>query len=75
MVFFPVLCCEKPTGGNGATRAPIRIDLNKDGSLSSQSIVLLIDNKSQDVSPSKNFFFPIYKYDIAMKLYCSILVA
>lgn len=75
MVFFPVLCCEKPTGGNGATRAPIRIDLNKDGSLSSQSIVLLIDNKSQDVSPSKNFFFSIYKYDIAMKLYCSILVA
>lgn len=57
MVFFPVLHCEKPTGGNGATRAPIRIDLNKDGSLSSQSIVLLIDNKSQDVSPSKNFFF------------------
>lgn len=75
MVFFPVLRCEKPTGGNGATRAPIRIDLNKDGSLSSQSIVLLIDNKSQDVSPSKNFFFSIYKYDIAMKLYCSILVA
>ncbi|KAH9684723.1 Dynamin-2A [Citrus sinensis] len=48
LIGHPIL----PTGGNGATRAPIRIDLNKDGSLSSQSIVLLIDNKSQDVSPS-----------------------
>ncbi|ESR44727.1 hypothetical protein CICLE_v10000216mg [Citrus x clementina] len=48
LIGHPIL----PTGGNGATRAPICIDLNKDGSLSSQSIVLLIDNKSQDVSPS-----------------------
>lgn len=48
LIGHPIL----PTGGNGATRAPIRIDLNKDGSLSGQSIVLLIDNKSQDVSPS-----------------------
>lgn len=41
-----------PTGEGGATRAPISIDLNRDGSLSSKSIVLQIDNKSQQVSAS-----------------------
>ncbi|KAI6685219.1 hypothetical protein NL676_031132 [Syzygium grande] len=41
-----------PTGEGGATRAPICIDLNRDGSLSSKSIVLQIDNKSQQVSAS-----------------------
>ncbi|XWS21988.1 hypothetical protein CRYUN_Cryun30bG0105000 [Craigia yunnanensis] len=41
-----------PTGENGATRAPISIDLQKDGSISSKSIILQIDNKSQQVSAS-----------------------
>ncbi|KAK4433600.1 Dynamin-2A [Sesamum alatum] len=41
-----------PTGEGGATRAPIVIDLTRDGSLSSKSIVLQIDSKSQQVSAS-----------------------
>ncbi|KAK2993044.1 hypothetical protein RJ640_024918 [Escallonia rubra] len=41
-----------PTGEGGATRAPICIDLNRDGSLSSKSIILQIDSKSQTVSAS-----------------------
>ncbi|CAN4110770.1 unnamed protein product [Withania somnifera] len=41
-----------PTGEGGATRAPICIDLEKDSSLSSKSIILQIDSKSQQVSAS-----------------------
>ncbi|KAL2231825.1 dynamin-2A [Sesamum indicum] len=41
-----------PTGEGGATRAPIRVDLTRDGSLSSKSIILQIDSKSQPVSAS-----------------------
>nr|GEZ85170.1 dynamin-2A-like [Tanacetum cinerariifolium] len=41
-----------PTGEGGATRAPICIDLKRDGNLSSKSIILQIDNKSQPVSAS-----------------------
>ncbi|XP_077217503.1 dynamin-2A-like [Tasmannia lanceolata] len=48
LIGHPVL----PTGENGATRAPISIDLHRDSSLSSRSIVLQIDNKSQQVSAS-----------------------
>ncbi|EEF34560.1 Dynamin-2A, putative [Ricinus communis] len=48
LIGHPVL----PTGENGATRAPISIDLNRDGSLSTKSIILQIDNKSQQVSAS-----------------------
>ncbi|GAV63300.1 PH domain-containing protein/Dynamin_N domain-containing protein/Dynamin_M domain-containing protein/GED domain-containing protein [Cephalotus follicularis] len=48
LIGHPVL----PTGENGATRAPISIDLNRDDSLSSKSIILQIDNKSQQVSAS-----------------------
>uniref|UniRef100_A0A7N0RC73 dynamin GTPase n=1 Tax=Kalanchoe fedtschenkoi TaxID=63787 RepID=A0A7N0RC73_KALFE len=48
LIGHPVL----PTGENGATRAPISIDLQRDGSLSGKSIVLQIDNKSQQVSAS-----------------------
>ncbi|XP_074582405.1 dynamin-2A-like [Curcuma longa] len=48
VVGHPIL----PTGENGATRAPITIDLEIDGSLSSKSIILQIDNKSQQVSAS-----------------------
>ncbi|ESR55005.1 hypothetical protein CICLE_v10018754mg [Citrus x clementina] len=48
LIGHPVL----PTGENGATRAPISIDLHKDGALSSKSIILQIDNKSQQVSAS-----------------------
>ncbi|KAF3332117.1 dynamin-2A-like isoform X1 [Carex littledalei] len=48
LIGHPVL----PTGENGATRAPICIDLQRDSSLSSRAIVLLIDNKSQQVSAS-----------------------
>ncbi|KAK8919154.1 Dynamin-2A [Platanthera zijinensis] len=46
LIGHPVL----PTGENGATRAPISIDLQRDDSLSSKSIVLQIDSKSQQVS-------------------------
>ncbi|XP_031249572.1 dynamin-2A-like isoform X1 [Pistacia vera] len=48
LIGHPIL----PTGGNGATRAPICVQLNRDSSLSAQAIQLLIDNKSQEVSPS-----------------------
>ncbi|KAL5982575.1 Dynamin-2A [Asimina triloba] len=48
LIGHPVL----PTGENGATRAPIGIDLQRDTSLSSRNIVLQIDNKSQQVSAS-----------------------
>lgn len=48
LIGHPVL----PTGENGATRAPICIDLNRDTSVSSRSIILQIDNKSQQVSAS-----------------------
>ncbi|XP_038713931.1 dynamin-2A-like [Tripterygium wilfordii] len=48
LIGHPVL----PTGENGATRLPISIDLQRDGSISSKSIILQIDNKSQQVSAS-----------------------
>lgn len=41
-----------PTGENGATRAPIVVELQREPGLSSKSIVLQIDNKSQPVSSS-----------------------
>ncbi|KAG8094240.1 hypothetical protein GUJ93_ZPchr0012g21536 [Zizania palustris] len=48
LIGHPVL----PTGENGATRAPIVVDLQRDPGLSSKSIVLQIDTKSQQVSAS-----------------------
>ncbi|XP_021891586.1 dynamin-2B-like [Carica papaya] len=48
LIGHPVL----PTGENGATRAPISLELNRDASLSSKAIILQIDNKSQQVSAS-----------------------
>ncbi|KAK9070679.1 hypothetical protein SSX86_011081 [Deinandra increscens subsp. villosa] len=48
LIGHPVL----PTGEGGATRAPICIDLKRDDNLSSKSIVLQIDSKSQPVSAS-----------------------
>ncbi|KAI4296151.1 hypothetical protein L6164_036133 [Bauhinia variegata] len=48
LIGHPVL----PTGENGATRAPISIELNRDSSLSSKAIILQIENKSQQVSAS-----------------------
>uniref|UniRef100_M8BJF7 dynamin GTPase n=1 Tax=Aegilops tauschii TaxID=37682 RepID=M8BJF7_AEGTA len=53
-----MMMCEKfpqdlrPTGENGATRAPIVVDLQRDPGLSTKSIVLQIDSKSQQVSSS-----------------------
>ncbi|CAI9282893.1 unnamed protein product [Lactuca saligna] len=41
-----------PTGEGGATRAPICIELKRDGNLSSKSIVMQIDRKSQPMSAS-----------------------
>ncbi|XP_071715603.1 dynamin-2A-like isoform X3 [Rutidosis leptorrhynchoides] len=41
-----------PTGEGGATRAPICVELEKDGNLNSKSIILQIDSKSQPVSAS-----------------------
>ncbi|CAN6164412.1 unnamed protein product [Urochloa humidicola] len=48
LIGHPVL----PTGENGATRAPIVVDLQREPGLSSKSIVLQIDSKSQNVSAS-----------------------
>ncbi|KEH32753.1 dynamin-2B isoform X2 [Medicago truncatula] len=48
LIGHPIL----PTGQNGATRAPINIELNRDTSLTSNSIFLHINNKSQQVSAS-----------------------
>lgn len=56
LIGHPVL----PTGENGATRAPICVDLQRDASLSSKSIMLQIDSKSQQVSASElsSSYFP-----------------
>lgn len=43
----------QPTGENGATRAPINIDLQRDPAVSSKSIVLQSVGKSQEVSASE----------------------
>jgi dynamin 1/3 len=48
-----VVAVVQPTGENGATRAPIVVDLQRDPGLSSKSIVLQIDSKSQQVSASE----------------------
>ncbi|KAJ4794201.1 dynamin-like protein [Rhynchospora pubera] len=48
LIGHPVL----PTGENGATRAPICVDLQFDSSLNSKSIVLQVDTKSQQVTAS-----------------------
>ncbi|XP_019453389.1 PREDICTED: dynamin-2A-like isoform X1 [Lupinus angustifolius] len=48
LIGHPVL----PTGENGATRAPICIDLQRDANLSSKSIILQIDNRPKEVSAS-----------------------
>eukprot|EP00252_Welwitschia_mirabilis_P005508 TRINITY_DN1598_c0_g1_i1.p1 TRINITY_DN1598_c0_g1~~TRINITY_DN1598_c0_g1_i1.p1 ORF type:complete len:769 (-),score=203.64 TRINITY_DN1598_c0_g1_i1:79-2385(-) len=48
LIGHPVL----PTGENGATRAPIVVDLQRDTSVSSRHIVLQIENKSQNVNAS-----------------------
>lgn len=42
----------QPTGENGATRVPINIDLQRDDTLSSKSIILQIDDKFQQVNAS-----------------------
>lgn len=44
----------QPTGEGGATRSPICIELKRDDNLSSKSIVLQIDSKSQPVSASES---------------------
>lgn len=41
-----------PTGENVATRAPVVVHLQRDTSLSSKSIIVQIDDKSQQVSAS-----------------------
>ncbi|KAH1223048.1 Dynamin-2B [Glycine max] len=67
LIGHPVL----PTGENGATRAPICIDLQRDTSLSSKSIILQIDNKSQLVSASQ-FLFSSSKLRAPKWLICAI---
>ncbi|KAM0851179.1 hypothetical protein ACQ4PT_052598 [Festuca glaucescens] len=49
---YDLIVLAVPTGENGATRAPICVDLQRDASLSSKTIVLHIDSKSQQVSAS-----------------------
>ncbi|KAF8702070.1 hypothetical protein HU200_033415 [Digitaria exilis] len=48
LIGHPVL----PTGENGATRAPVCVELQRDASLSSKAVVLQIDGKAQQVSAS-----------------------
>lgn len=61
-----------PTGENGATRAPISIDLARDSSLSTKSIILQIDNKSQQVSASKaSFIILVASFSLMMLLVCT----
>ncbi|XP_078443103.1 dynamin-2A-like [Wolffia australiana] len=48
LIGHPVL----PTGENGATRAPIIVDLDRDSSLNTKSLMLQIDSKTQQVSAS-----------------------
>eukprot|EP00249_Psilotum_nudum_P013635 c24435_g1_i1 orf=440-2686(+) len=45
---YPVL----PTGENGATRAPIIIDMQRDESISNRGLVVQVENKTQQVSAS-----------------------
>lgn len=49
----------QPTGENGATRAPICVELQRDASLSSKAIVLQIDSKSQQVSASESSYYSV----------------
>ncbi|KAI4984686.1 hypothetical protein ZWY2020_017316 [Hordeum vulgare] len=49
LIGHPVL----PTGENGATRASIVVDLQREPGLSTKSIVLQIDSKSQQVFASQ----------------------
>ena len=44
----------QPTGENGATRAPIVIDMERDDSLTSKGLLVQIENKTQQVSASKH---------------------
>eukprot|EP00249_Psilotum_nudum_P023591 c28932_g1_i1 orf=673-3459(-) len=48
LIGHPVL----PTGENGATRAPIVIDMVRDESVSSRGLVVQVENKTQQVSAS-----------------------
>lgn len=48
LIGHPVL----PTGENGATRAPIVIDMERDDSVTSRGLVVQIENKTQQVSAS-----------------------
>lgn len=50
----------QPTGENGATRAPICVELQRDASLSSKAIVLQIDSKSQQISASEFSWWSIF---------------
>ncbi|ONK59971.1 uncharacterized protein A4U43_C08F12830 [Asparagus officinalis] len=47
-----LLVDEDPTGENGVTWVPISNDLHIDGSLNNKSIILQINNKSQQVYAS-----------------------
>lgn len=49
-----IVFATQPTGENGATRAPIIVDLSRESSLSSKAIILQVDSKSQQVSASKS---------------------
>ena len=49
-----LFCFVQPTGENGATRAPIVIDMERDDSLTSKGLLVQIENKTQQVSASKH---------------------
>lgn len=64
----------QPTGENGATRAPISIDLHRDGSQSSKTIILQIDNKSQQVSASKRRSLVVVLNVVLGLICCGVLL-
>ena len=45
--------CVQPTGENGATRAPIIIDMERDKSGGSRGLAVVLEGRTQNVSASK----------------------
>lgn len=54
--------CEllQPTGENGATRAPIILDMERDKSGSSRGLAVVLDGRTQNVSASEYFICKVF---------------
>jgi hypothetical protein len=46
-------CALQPTGENGATRAPIILDMERDKSSSSRGLAVVLEGRTQNVSASE----------------------